>query len=42
MGADFDAARYTGFLQAFLAARQATGQGDEQTAKARAAATTHR
>ena len=42
LGTDFDAARYTGFLQAFLAARQATGQGDEQTAKARAAATTHR
>lgn len=42
LGADFDASRYTGFLQAFRAARQATGQGDEQTAKARAAANTHR
>lgn len=42
LGADFDASRYAGFLDTFRAAREATGQGDEQTAKARAAATTHR
>jgi|GEM_PF-2247708 len=42
LGSDFDASRYAGFLQAFRAAREATGQGDEQAAKARAAATTHR
>jgi len=42
LGTDFDAGRYAGFLQAFRAAREATGQGDEQTAKARAAAATHR
>ena len=42
LGADFDASRYTGFLQAFLAGREGTGQGDAQTAKARAAAATHR
>jgi hypothetical protein len=42
LGADFDASRYAGFLQAFQAAREATGQGDEQAAKARAAASTHR
>jgi len=42
LGADFDATRYTGFLQAFREGREGTGQGDEQTAKARAAAATHR
>lgn len=42
LGEDFDASRYTGFLTAFLKGRKGTGHGDEQTAKARAAAHTHR
>ena len=42
LGADFDATLYTGFYAAFKAARTGTGAGDEQSAKARAAAETHR
>jgi len=42
LGADFDASRYAGFYAAFKAARDTTGAGDEQSAKARAAAETHR
>jgi hypothetical protein len=42
LGEEFDASRYAGFHQAFLDGRKGTGKGDEQTAKARAAATTHR
>ncbi|RZK47312.1 MAG: hypothetical protein EOO59_18020 [Hymenobacter sp.] len=42
LGADFDAPRYAGFLAAFVAARTGTGAGDEQSAKARAEAATHR
>ena len=42
LGADFDASRYTGFYAAFKDARDGTGAGDEQSAKARAAAETHR
>ncbi|MBF9221457.1 hypothetical protein [Hymenobacter ruricola] len=42
LGADFDAARYTGFPAAFLAGRKGTGEGDQQTAKARAAVQHHR
>ena len=42
LGADFEASRYAGFRDAFLAGRHGTGAGDEQTAKARAAAAAHR
>jgi hypothetical protein len=42
LGTDFDAPRYAGYLQAFLAGRDGTGQGDEQAAKSRAAAQAHR
>ena len=42
LGADFDASHYTGFYAAFKEARDGTGAGDEQSAKARAAAETHR
>ncbi|GAA4038984.1 hypothetical protein GCM10022409_25810 [Hymenobacter glaciei] len=42
LGADFDATLYTGFYAAFKAGRDGTGAGDEQSAKARAAAQTHR
>ena len=42
LGADFDAAQYAGFHAAFKAGRDGTGAGDEQSAKARAAAQTHR
>ncbi|GAA3959133.1 hypothetical protein [Hymenobacter antarcticus] len=42
LGTDFDATRYAGFYAAFKAARTDTGAGDEQSAKARAAAETHR
>lgn len=42
LGADFDASSYTGFYTAFKEARDSTGAGDEQSAKARAAAETHR
>lgn len=42
LGADFDAARYAGFRDAFVAARAGTGAGDEQSAKARAEAAGHR
>lgn len=42
LGADFDASRYAGFYAAFKAARADTGASDEQSAKARAAAATHR
>ena len=42
LGAEFDAALYTGFYAAFKGGRDGTGAGDEQTAKARAQAQTHR
>ena len=42
LGADFDATLYTGFYATFKEARADTGAGDEQSAKARAAAETHR
>ena len=42
LGADFDATRYADFYAAFKAGRDGTGAGDEQSAKARAAAETHR
>lgn len=42
LGEEFDANLYAGYLQAFLDGRDATGQGDEQTAKARAATQGHR
>ena len=42
LGTDFDATLYAGYLQAFLDGRDGTGQGDEQTAKNRAAAQGHR
>ena len=42
LGADFDATLYTGFYATFKAARAGTGAGDEQSAKARAAAESHR
>jgi len=42
LGEDFDASRYTGFYNAFKEARDGTGAGDEQSAKARAAAQSHR
>ena len=42
LGVDFDASLYTGFYATFKEARDGTGAGDEQSAKARAAAETHR
>ena len=42
LGADFDPALYTGFYTAFKEARDGTGAGDEQSAKARADAQHHR
>ena len=42
LGADFDAPRYAQLYTAFKAAREGTGAGDEQSAKARAEASTHR
>ncbi|MDQ2770529.1 MAG: hypothetical protein M3Y54_08520 [Bacteroidota bacterium] len=42
LGTEFDATRYAGFYAAFKAGRDGTGAGDEQSAKARAAAETHR
>ena len=42
LGADFDAAPYAAFYTAFRAGRDDTGAGDEQSAKARAAAQAHR
>jgi hypothetical protein len=42
LGTDFDAALYAGFYTAFKAGRDGTGAGDEQSAKARAAAAAHR
>ena len=42
LGADFDPAPYAGFLKDFLAGREGTGSGDEQSAKARAEAQHHR
>lgn len=36
LGADFDAPRYTALYEQFKAGRQGTGEGDEQSAKARA------
>lgn len=42
LGADFDPAPYAAFYTAFKAARDGTGAGDEQSAKARAEAQHHR
>jgi hypothetical protein len=42
LGAEFDPALYAGFYAAFKAGRDGTGAGDEQSAKARAAAQHHR
>ena len=42
LGAEFDPALYGGFYAAFKAGRDGTGAGDEQTAKARAHAQSHR
>lgn len=42
LGEDFDASKYSAFYQAFKDARKATGEGDEQTDKANAAASTQR
>ena len=42
LGEEFDASLYAGFRDAFIAGRDGTGTGDEQTAKARAEAQTHR
>ncbi|WP_210514661.1 hypothetical protein [Hymenobacter terricola] len=42
LGAEFDATLYTGFYTAFKNARDGTGAGDEQSAKARAEAQHHR
>ncbi len=42
LGAEFDAGLYAGFYTAFKAGRDGTGAGDEQSAKARAAAQHHR
>ena len=42
LGPDFDPALYAGFYAAFKAGRDGTGAGDEQSAKARAAAQHHR
>ena len=42
LGADFDPVRYATFYAAFKAARDGTGAGDEQSAKARAEAQHHR
>jgi hypothetical protein len=36
LGAEFDASRYTALYEQFKAGRQGTGEGDEQSAKARA------
>ena len=42
LGADFDPAPYAAFYAAFKAGRDGTGAGDEQSAKARAHAQSHR
>lgn len=42
LGADFDPAPYAGFLKDFLAGRDGTGAGDQQSAQARAEAQHHR
>ncbi|MGY3088377.1 hypothetical protein ACVWYF_001410 [Hymenobacter sp. UYAg731] len=42
LGTEFDAARYTSLYAAFQAGRDGIGAGDEQSAKARAEAQTHR
>ncbi len=42
LGADFAAAPYTAFYQAFREGRDGTGAGDAQSAQARAAALAHR
>jgi hypothetical protein len=42
LGPDFAAAPYAAFQAALVAARTGTGAGDEQSAKARAEAATHR
>lgn len=42
LGEDFDASKYSAFYQAFRDARKNTGEGDEQTAKARATAKNQR
>ena len=42
LGAEFDPALYAGFYKSFKEARDGTGAGDEQSAKARADAQNHR